>query len=305
MKSHPRSKILLLLAFILVLLASLACSIDLFAEDNEDLGIQQTLVSLQQTQAAINEQLSQEEQSSPGDVTEETTTEEVTSQEPDVIFEGISFSFDSSITEDVFPSILPAQNMGEEFMPSETYPTHYVFDFNLYAVGEHFHSPKILIYPVDEYRAMSEFAANKIDNLKQTLISQPGGGAMSDLPFLPMWNAAQIFSAKVTYFEFQNGSGVRYLTMYGQALYPVDNQNLFYTYQGLTDDGEYYLCAVLPVTHPGLPEEGQVDDWLAFEENWESYIADTISWLNAQVDQSFTPSIAMLDAMMASFEINR
>ena len=128
---------------------------------------------------------------------------------------------------------------------------------------------------------------------------------MSSLPFLPMWPAAQVFSARVEYFDFQNGSGIRYLTMFGQALYPVDNQNLFYTYQGITDDSRYYIAAVLPLMHLGLPNEGQVDDWVAFEANWENYLADTIAWLEAQDPNMFFPSLENLDAMMASFEINR
>ena len=130
---------------------------------------------------------------------------------------------------------------------------------------------------------------------------------ISDLPFLPMWPAAQIFSAQVGYFNFQNGSGVRYLTMYGQAIYPVDNQNLIYTYQGLTNDGRFYISAVLPVVHLGLPDDGssQIDDWMAFENNWETYINDTVNWLNVQDPGSFFPGINLLDAMMASFKVER
>jgi hypothetical protein len=93
--------------------------------------------------------------------------------------------------------------------------------------------------------------------------------------------------------------------MYGQALYPVDNSNLFYTYQGITSDGRYYLSAVLPISHPGLPDKGQVNDWYAFDEGWNTYITDTIAWMESQNGSSFSPSIDQLDAMMASFNIDR
>jgi hypothetical protein len=111
----------------------------------------------------------------------------------------------------------------------------------------------------------------------------------------------------VSYFNFQNGSGVRYLTMYGQSVWPVDNQNLFYTYQGLTTDGRYYLSAVLPVTQTFLPDDGStlVDDWMSFDDNWDSYIGEAIGFLNEQNDGSFSPGLDLLDQMMASFEINR
>lgn len=296
------------IALFVLLLGTLACSID-FGNDGEDpdVSAQGTLVALQMTQTALeNQEPPTEPTEQATDLqTEEVATEEITEEQPDIVFEGVSFSFGPNIAQNVTPTTVQGQNMGEESMPSETYPTHIEFTFEGYAVGDHFHTPKIFIYPVADYQSISPYAADIIDDLKQTLITQPDGGSMSDLPLLPMWNAAQIFSARVSYFDFQNGSGVRYLTMYGQALWPVDNQNLFYTYQGLTDDNRYYISAILPIIHMGLPDEGQVDDFIAFEENWDTYIADTLAWLEAQDPNSFFPSLNDLDAMMASFEINR
>jgi len=203
-------------------------------------------------------------------------------------------------------AIIQGQNLGDDFMPSETYPTHYEFTFNGYAVGDHFHTPKILVYPVGDYRSISQFAADQIDSLQAALVNRPGGSAMSSLPFLPMWNAAQLFSAQVSYFDFQNGSGLRYLSMYGQGLSPVDNQNLFYTFQGLTHDGRYYISAVLPVTHNNLPNDGSstITDWMAFEQNWETYLAETLRFLGEQPGESYIPNLIQLDEMMASFQVS-
>lgn len=296
------------IALIVLLLGTLACSID-FGNGGEDpdVSAQETLVALQMTQTALEnqEQPTEPTEETADPQTEEVATEEVIEEPPDIVYEGVGFSFSSNIALNVTPTTIQGQNLGEESMPSATYPTHIEFTLDTYAVGDHFHTPKIFIYPVADYQSISPYAADIIDNLKQTLITQPGGGSISDLPFLPMWNAAQIFSARVSYFDFNNGSGVRYLTMYGQALWPVDNQNLFYTYQGLTDDNRYYIAAILPIIHMGLPNEGQIDDFIAFEENWDVYIADTLAWLEAQDPNSFFPSLNELDAMMASFEINR
>ncbi len=316
MKNKFPSKKFIILSLIMSLSVTLACSLGTVVETDEsdEISIQQTLVSIQQTQIALENQV-QPEPAQPTEeieplepANEEVATNpppEVVEEEPDITYEGISFSFDPSIAGGVFPSTVPEQNFGEDYMPGETYPTHFEFDFNAYALQDRFHEPIIRVYPVEEYRAISSYAGNIIDNLKQTLISRPAGGSPSSIPFLPMWNAAQVFSAFVGYFDFQNGSGVRFLTMYGQALYPVDNNNLFYTYQGITSDGQYYLSAILPISHPGLPEEGQINDWFAFEENWDTYISDTITWMEAQDSTSFNPSIDLLDAMMASFKIDR
>lgn len=291
---HKKSLMYVFLAGFVILLTSLACSIDFGGNGDDDISGEQTLVAIQLTQSALEEQPPEETEEEPGVV-------------PDVVYEGISFSFNEAIAANVIPTTIPGQNMGEESMPGETYPTTFEFTFINYAAPEHFHTPRIVIYPVDEYRAISPYASEIIDSLLSALGDRPGGGNMSQLPFLPMWNAAQVFSAKVEYFDFQNGSGLRYLTMYGQALYPVDNQNLFYTYQGITFDGRYYISAIMPVMHMTLPHDGgsEIEDWDDFFENWEPYINDTILWLEEQDPGAFTPNLILLDEMMSSIHIDR
>lgn len=316
MSTKLHSKKIFILAMLVLLLSSLACRLDIGGSDQaQEISLQQTLVALQMTQTAMENQVATavvqpDTETTPLPEPEPTQTPQdtvETGDEPDVSFEGIHFSLDPNIANGTFPVIIPGKNMGDDYMPGDTYPTHFEFTFESYAVGEHFHTPKILVYPVEEYRAISDHAEDTIDNLAEALITRPSGGSMSNLPFLPIWPAAQIFSAQVTYFDFQNGSGVRYLTLFGQGLAPVDNQNLFYTYQGLTEDGRYYLSAVLPVALPTLPDDGasEIDDWTAFTENWEDYIAETITWLQMQGSETFTPNLTLLDEMMASFLIDR
>ena len=52
---------------------------------------------------------------------------------------------------------------------------------------------------------------------------------------------------------FVSGIGVRFLTEYAQYFVPVNNHDLFYTYQGLTNDGQYWISVILPINHPDLP----------------------------------------------------
>jgi hypothetical protein len=303
MKYQPSVKLVVLCVFFTLLLSTLACGFDFGRSDEvDDVTLQQTIVSLQLTQAELNRGETAEEEP-----TETPPTPTVTVEPPDVNFEGISFSYDQTIARKITPAVVQGQNLGEQSMPGDTYPTYIEFSFEPYAVSDHFHEPKIIIYPVEEYRIINTYAANIIDNLQQTLIDKPGGSAMSDLPFLPMWPAQQMFSAKVAYFDFQNGSGLRFLTMYGQALYPIDNINLFYTYQGITHDGRYYLCAVLPVINAGLPNDGTslLEDYEAFIDNWDTYLTESMSWLEVETPQNFYPNLESLDEMMSSFNINR
>lgn len=306
MKIQFHSKLIVLCVFLTLLFSTLACGIDLGRNnEDEDLALQQTMVALQLTQAALEKQEPIITEEEPTEVPGPTLT--VAAATSDVDFEGVRFSFDQKIARTVVPAIIQGQNLGEEYLPGDTYPSYTEFSFEAYGVSDHFQDPKIRVYPVEEYRIINPSAANIIDELQQTLINKPVGGVMSNLPFLPMWNAAQMFSANVEYIDFQNGSGLRYLTMFGQAIYPIDNMNLFYTFQGITDDGRYYISAILPIIHGGLPNDGAslLDDYEGFIENWDNYLADTLTFLEEQPPQSFLPNLEDLDAMMSSFVINR
>ena len=197
-KLNPNFPIILII--LTLLLASLACGLDFGNSDNdaESLQLEQTRVALQQTQIALDAIAQEPPTEEPVVVTEEPDEPVV---QPDVSYEGISFSFDDNIAASVSSETIPGQNMGEDYMPGETYPTYAKFSFNDYATGDHFHTPVIAVYPVSEYRAISTGASDTIDNLQATLVNRPSGGSLSHLPFLPIWNAAQLFSAKVSYFD--------------------------------------------------------------------------------------------------------
>ena len=126
------------------------------------------------------------------------------------------------------------------------------------------------------------------------------------MPYLPLYNAAQVMHAQVQYIDFKNGVGVRYLTQFDQAILPINNHELHYTFQGLTADGKYYVAAVLPVNLPVLPEDESVDlnnPPQNFVEDFPKYLSDTVAMLNGQSPGAFTPDLSQLDAMIESIEI--
>ena len=300
-----KKKSVAIVVFITILMTTIACG--LIEDDSESLNIQQTNVALQLTIAALESQQPTDPEEPLVEISTSIPEPTDTPEAPDFAYEGISFYYDQDVIRSVIPTTIQGQNMGESAPPFETYPTYIEFSLEDYAVSDHFHDPKIRVYPLEEFRIISPYAQETFNKLQQALENRTEGGVSSDLPFLPMFNAAQIFSAKVEYFDFQNGSGLRYLTMYGQGLSPIDNKNLFYTYQGMTSDGQYYISAVLPIINIGLPNDGssQVEDWIAFEENWEIYLSETLTWLEEQAPQNFYPNLEKLDLMMASFEIYR
>jgi hypothetical protein len=86
---------------------------------------------------------------------------------------------------------------------------------------------------------------------------------------------------------------------------PINNYELIYTDQGLTDDGKYYVAAVLPVNNPSLPADGNVtgNEPPEFTSDFPTYLTNVVQALNPQAANTFTPDLTQLDALMSSLEI--
>lgn len=222
---------------------------------------------------------------------------------PDVIYEGISFSYDDTLAGEVVAETIPA--VGEGSFEWEIAPEHVQLTFTGYVLPDTCHEPRIYVYPISDFEAANQVAGKTIAALRQFLAEKPA--APDGIPFLPLFNAKQMMRAQIAYVDFQNGMGVRFLTYYSQAPIPVNNNELFYTFQGMTHDGDYYVAAILPVSHPMLPAnwimEIPASDADAFAQNLDSYMWDVEQQLSAQDASSFTPDLSLLDATIQSLEL--
>jgi hypothetical protein len=190
----------------------------------------------------------------------------------------------------------------------EIAPTYNKYHIQGYPLPETFHTRTIYVYPVNEYIQLNPDIAALVDNLK-TILNSPGQPLPENLPFLPTFNAAQIFHSNEQILTFQSGKGIRFLTQYGQAPYPVNNNSLFYTFQGLTNDGAYYVAAILPVHAAFLSADGNPDtplpadgvpfDWENFE-NMDQHYELVKQKLNAADPDAFNPPLTNLDALIHS-----
>jgi hypothetical protein len=191
------------------------------------------------------------------------------------------------------------------------YPAHEEFILEGYALQNKVFIPKIVIYPKEEFSTVNEGAAEIILDMQNTLANQ-SAPLNEVLPFLPLFNAGQIFHSNEKFLAFQNGIGVRFLTQFGQAPAPVNNHELFYTFQGLTNDGAYYVAAILPVNAAFLienaepetstPADGIPFDWNNFE-TLTGYIAAVKQKLNTTAPNAFTPTLSSLDQMIQSLSV--
>lgn len=197
----------------------------------------------------------------------------------DVNFMGVSLSYDHTL----FPTppiteLLPAQPLSNEGGNPETIWIHFTANSNTLS----FREPQIFIYPVQNYSALLSEANNRITALRAFLVN-PTAVAQSPFPFMPPTTTTPLFQAQLQSLNFQNGSGLRYLSQYTPA--NIGPDSAFYTYQGLTNDGQYYVAAFFPVS-------GNLFNGLSPDNATAS--------LNAGAPADFSPNLQTLDAIVAS-----
>jgi hypothetical protein len=205
---------------------------------------------------------------------------------------------------------------GENVAPWELTPGHSQITLEGYPLQDRFHQPQIYVYPAQAYAEMFPAAFESIHRLDNILYA-PGGPVINDqLPQVPFFNAQQAFASKAEVLSFQNGQGVRFLTEYAQYFASANNHDLFYHYQGLTNDGAYYVIAILPISAPELAETSDGGAVLPTggvpypdindpNPDWQTYYKSVTEVLNATPAQDYTPTIDQLDALIQSMRIAR
>jgi hypothetical protein len=144
-------------------------------------------------------------------------------------------------------------------------------------------------------------AANK---LRKLLAKRPARFNFNrELNDLPYNNSSGTVQSKLEYLDFKSGKGVLFLTQYSQDVQPspLNNEELTCNFQGLTNDGKYYIAARLAITHPSLPKG--IDSTKQPDPN-RDYIKKEEQLLNSFSDESFQPSLKSLKALIASIRTN-
>lgn len=204
---------------------------------------------------------------------------------------------------------------GQDLPYWELTPGHTIIELEDYVLQEKFHKPQIYVYPATAYAEIFPGAFESMHRLRNVM-NDPGMAISADqLPAVPFFNAAQIFASNFRTISFQNGSGVRFLTEYAQYFATVNNYDLIYHFQGFTDDGEFYIIAILPVTAPALAETSDFEavvpvGGIAFPDindpnvDMQAYYASVTDLLNATPSEAFTPALSQLDALIQSMRVN-
>lgn len=225
-----------------------------------------------------------------------------------VSFSGVSFTIPSALG--VIGTSESVAAMDNEGGPGwDTAPAYTKFTLKDYPLSDSAIEPKIYVYPAAEYETVNGGAAESLKRLRAILASTEMDINKQTVPFIPFFNAAQIFETQSLRIKFQNGSGIRILTQYEQAPMPVNNHDAVYQFEGLTSDGKYYVIALFPINSPTLQADSKPDSpvpagGIAFNESDPATYFDAVTQnLNNATPESFSPTLTSLDALIGSIKV--
>ena len=220
-----------------------------------------------------------------------------------VTFGGVSFYLDPTLGTATGKQV-PADT-GDTGSPGMPLPARVQFDISGYPAGKNVRLAQIVIVPVSAPGGAGDAVAQREALLKQLLQQKPGEDAISqDIPQLADMAQGEMVRVKVKYLDFQNGSGVRFVTEFSSDVRPVSQSDIVYVFQGLTADGSTIVSVQLPLTQPALPagpDSMTADQLNALAANFDQYVKDTTKALDAADDSSYQPGLATLDGLAQSF----
>lgn len=232
-----------------------------------------------------------------------------------VSFQNVGFIIPDGVALGANAELVPLAN-DENTAPWQIAPEHIRFEF--YGYNDQLATARVMeisIFPAQEYAGMNVGAGINLPRLQAILAAPNAPIEVEKLPAVPYYNAAQMFAAQVKLLHFTDGSGVRMMTEYGQAVGPAVNTSTVYHFQGLTSDGKYYIVAILPLGASILIDGGdpiavppaggvQFPGYTTLNpDDYAGYFQAITDALNSADPSVFSPSLAMLDALIESITI--
>lgn len=216
---------------------------------------------------------------------------------------GVELWYDPQVILEIEPNTIPPVAEGGMQEPHPAY-VQYALPMD---------SGAISVVEIDAYKNMSEFAANTLPEVQALLANQDINflDCIPELPLVAFYHECdrQQLTASREYIDFQNGSGMRFVTVYAvQDTVPVSNEHLVYTFQGVSDDQQCYIRASFQLLHQDIPDyanydelpDPQYDD--AVSTGLRRYFGLYEAQLTGTPD-GYSPALSHFDTIISSIEI--
>jgi hypothetical protein len=123
------------------------------------------------------------------------------------------------------------------------------------------------------------------------------------IPDLFEIDCERLIISKPQFVDFKSGSGVLFITQYGQEFRGINNKELAYVFQGLTTKRDYFISARFAIGHPTL--DRGLDDTKPLSANRQTkYLKHIEQELDFFPDSSFNPPLTDIKLMLATLNIS-
>jgi putative hemolysin len=221
-------------------------------------------------------------------------------------YDGVKIAFDAELAQSAQGETLAAVPVSEGPALGGGSPAAIRFLFDGATAQDYFnpHLAQVLVYKAEDWTNLDPSTAATVTNL-QTLLAAKPVSPTSPIPLLPPISASQVFYAQAQYLDFHNGTGVGFITTYKQDVSLITASQIFYTFQGLTNDGQYYVAAFYPISTTLLPAQDNMtgEEYNQFFQNYDSYLTTLTAQLNGLLAAGYVPDLRLVEDLMRSIEI--
>lgn len=117
----------------------------------------------------------------------------------------------------------------------------------------------------------------------------------------------RIDQQQLAYIPFSNGNGLRAISYEFENTFvaKITNETIFYYYDGVTEDGRYYVALKYPVDANEFTADGEFTEEELTEAaaDFNAYVIETMGPLDELTANQFSPSIDELDALVNSIAV--
>lgn len=240
-----------------------------------------------------------------------------------IYYRGVSFSYDSSFDTLVKPRLTKESSLEkEDDKPCAIFPSHILFRFEGKYGDQHkgsFFPAEMHIYPINEYRKQLGVSKDELARFDQSLsglrgiILEKNTAILKNIPLVDFIDAGQAFHAKMEFSDFSDGTGIWFLTQYSFEPSLINNKGLTYVFQGLSNDGKYYVLATFPVSLTFLPASNEARKFGNYElperfaandeKEFNRYVSKIKIRLEELPSRDFNPSLENFKRIISTLKI--
>jgi heat shock protein HslJ len=197
------------------------------------------------------------------------------------------------------------------------FPDHIVLEFDGESTLELPYSEWRILYlfptqaTIDLYNASGiDSVSQQVERLQELIVQADNRQETPDgtMPLLPPPGSLMDRWVQFSDLNFTHGQGVRYVSdsPFRQSIGVWTNETTDYYYQGLTEDGRYYISFKWPVSTALLPNtlsdasEELTQRASSSRESYDQYESSLKTDLNALTSAEWSPDLSRLDALIAS-----